>query len=96
MRPIYHVAVSAGLSLGWFYLVKSWPSALVCFLSGILIDIDHHLDYYIVHKKIPWKYSDLWDFCRFDPKAKIYLLFHSYELILPLWGIIYFGKLSPS
>ena len=94
MKPSYHVVVSAGISLGWLYFLKSWPSALICFLSGILIDIDHYYDYYVARKKIPWRYREMWDFARYDASGKIYLLFHSYELIIPLWGLIYFLNLG--
>ena len=92
MKPSYHVLVSAGVSAGYWYYFKSWPAALACFLSGIFIDIDHYLDYYLARKKIPWRYSDLCDFCRYEEKGKIYLLFHSCELIIFLWGTIYFLK----
>ena len=90
MKASYHIAVSAGVALGLQSQVHSWPAAAVCFLSGVLIDIDHYLDYYIVKKKFPFNYQELLDFCYYDKAPKIYLFFHGYEYLLALWLIVPF------
>ena len=65
------------------------------FLSGVLIDTDHHLDYVLIRKKIPFKYEDLIDFCLDEKTTKTYLLFHAYEFMVIFWLLIsflYLGK----
>ena len=94
MKPVYHVAVSAGLSAGVYLYLRSWPAALGCFLSGILIDVDHHLDCYLSTKKFPLRYKDLAHFCATNVTGGLYLAFHSYELLLAFWGVIYFFQLD--
>jgi hypothetical protein len=94
MKASYHIVASAGISLGFQATMHSWPATLGCFLSGVLIDIDHYLDYYIIRKKFPYRYKDLVDFC-FDAKEnKNYLFFHAYEFLLILWLLIYFFNLG--
>jgi hypothetical protein len=94
MRASYHVLASAGVSLGLQVTMHSWPTTLGCFLSGILIDMDHYLEYYIVLKKFPYRYKDLVDFCLYDKKPKMYLFFHSYELIFVIWLLIFYYSLG--
>ena len=89
MRARYHVIVSAGVSLGVQAYFNSWPATTTCFLSGILIDLDHFLDYYIEKKTIPFRYKDLVDFCIDFKGKKVFLLLHSYELLIMLWLLIY-------
>jgi hypothetical protein len=94
MRAAYHVAASAGVSLGLQAAVHSWPATLGCFLSGVLIDIDHYLEYYLIRKKFPYRYKDLVDFCNYDRGDKVYLYFHAYEYLIVLWLSIYFFHLG--
>ena len=90
MKPINHVIISGGVTAAFAYWVQSLPGVIACFLSGIFIDLDHHLDYLIVRKKIPFSYNKLVDYLKNDHKAPIYLFFHSYELLALLWlGIFY-------
>ena len=94
MRPTHHVIASAGISLGVHAATHSWPATLGCFLSGVLIDIDHYWDYYLVRKKFPFKYKDLVDFGEDLKQKKVYLFFHGYEPLLALWLLIYFLDLG--
>ena len=79
MRARYHVIASAGISLGFQVAAHSWPATLGCFLSGVLIDIDHYLEYCIMHKKFPFRYKDLLQFCLNHQEKKLFLFFHAYE-----------------
>lgn len=92
MSPAKHAAVSAVTGLTFFYLTKSAPGALVCFLSGVLIDLDHLLDFYLGRKKICRKFSEMEDFCLNEEGGKLYLILHSYELMIALWlmGIVFY------
>ena len=90
MKASYHVAVSAGLSLGLQATMHSWPATLGCFFSGVLIDTDHYLEYYLLRKKFPFRYKDLLEYCWSNKETKVYLFFHAYEYLLVLWLWIYF------
>ena len=94
MRAGYHVAVSAGISTGLQVILHSWPATIGCFFSGILLDLDHILEYYLIRKKLPFSYRDLVDFCLYDKGGKIYLFLHAYELLLALWILIGFLSLG--
>lgn len=94
MRPVYHVIVSIGLSGLMVYWFRSWAAGVSCLLSGILIDLDHHLDYFFIRKKFPLRYRQLLDYCEKDPCGRLYLIFHSYELLLLFWMSIYYFRLN--
>jgi hypothetical protein len=93
MRTSYHIAASAGISLGLQAAMHSWPATLGCFLSGVLIDTDHYLDYCLIRKKFPFRYDDLKKFCFDHKEKKQYLIFHAYEYLFVFWLLIYL--LSP-
>lgn len=48
MKPVFHVAASTLVSGILYVIFKSWGMVIGSFLSGILIDIDHVIDYMIV------------------------------------------------
>lgn len=99
MKPPAHIIVS--LSLGgmiWFFS-KSLYGAIICFVSGTAIDIDHILDYAV---RYGWNFNlpkQLLRACireekscikreNFKGKAelrKVYFIFHSIEIALILW-----------
>jgi hypothetical protein len=94
MKPSYHIMASAGVSLGYQVAMHSWPATLGCFLSGVLIDVDHYAEYWILKKEFPFKYKDLVHFCHKDNGDKVYLLFHAYEYLFILWFAIYLFSLG--
>jgi CDP-diglyceride synthetase len=49
MRVQYHTALSTVVSVALFGLFKSWPLTIASFLTGVLIDIDHVIDYLFLH-----------------------------------------------
>ncbi len=89
MKTSYHVAASAGISLGYQAVMHSWPATLGCFLSGVLIDIDHYIEYCVIKRSFPFRYKDLVYFCNDARVTKQYLVFHAYEFLLALWFLIY-------
>lgn len=94
MRARYHVVASAGVSLGFQAMSHSWPASLGCFLSGVLIDTDHYLEYCVTQKKFPFQYKDLVEFCCYNKEGKLYLVFHAYEYLFIFWGLIYLFDLG--
>ena len=85
MKASYHVVASGVVAASFHALAHSWPATTACFLSGILIDVDHYWEYYLVRKKMPCSYQDLVDFCFYDKHSKLYLIFHSYEYLVLFW-----------
>ncbi len=94
MKPTHHVIISGGVSAALAIWVKSPPAIMACFLSGIFIDLDHHLDYWLERKELPLSYKKLCDFCHSDYESKLRLVLHSYELLILLWVSIYYFSLS--
>ena len=94
MKPKYHVAVSAGLAIGLQLVGHSWPASLGCFLSGVLIDLDHYVDYCYIKKEFPYQFKDLAAFSEDLSESKVYILFHGYEYLFVLWLSIYYLHLN--
>jgi len=95
MRPTHHVMISGGVTLVFALWMKSTGALAACFLSGIFIDLDHHFDYLLEKKEIPFSYKKLLDFCHNDKNSKLRVFLHSYELLILLWVSIYYFSLGP-
>jgi hypothetical protein len=84
MKPIYHVAVSTIIS-GILYLIfKSWTLSIASLFSGIFIDLDHCIDYFIAHGIS----LDLKKFSHFfygEKYKKLTLIFHGWEWLILLF-----------
>ncbi|MDD4909713.1 MAG: hypothetical protein PHR44_03420 [Candidatus Omnitrophica bacterium] len=89
MRPRYHVVSSLAFGIGFWKASGDLKASLACLLAGILIDIDHVIDFYI-HNRIKMEsplraYRRLRDWCfglKFDA---LYICLHSIELLLLIW-----------
>lgn len=86
MKPQYHVASSALIAGVLYLFFKSWSMALSCFISGILIDIDHIYDY-VREYGMPFTVKKFFTAVYGDNIPRLTLIFHSWELVL-LAGII--------
>lgn len=58
--------------------------ALVCLLSGIFIDIDHQLDFYLLFKRFTWSISELRDQLLEHNTHTFFCPLHSWEFIILL------------
>lgn len=94
MSPTAHTIASGVVSITFAYFTRSLGGTLLCFFSGILIDLDHVLDYWIAKKKLPLRYKDLFSFCAYEKMGKVYLVLHSYELHVIFWLAIFYWKLN--
>jgi hypothetical protein len=88
MLPTAHVIISAVLGFGVYKYTGSTPAGLSTFLSGVFIDLDHHIDYWIANGKIPLSYKKLFNFFEHGTYTKVFIIFHSWELLAILWGAI--------
>src|SRR3989338_9530959 len=94
MSPTRHAIISAGGSLGIVYITHSWTAAVFCFLSGVLIDIDHVFDYWAAKRRVFFSYEELVMFCGKEKEGRLYLIFHSYELLAAGWILYLFTQPS--
>jgi hypothetical protein len=87
MKPQGHAIASGIISLIVWYAFRSFPAAVASFLTGTLIDLDHYIDFFANHhftlslKKV-YEASEASDF------TKLYLVCHSYEMVIILWALI--------
>jgi hypothetical protein len=90
-----HIIVSGVTSALFFSMTHSWVGGMSCFLSGILIDVDHQLDFYLHRKRICLSLKELMHFCLKERTGKMYLIFHSYELMVFWWLVAVFLHFDP-
>lgn len=99
MRPISHLVVSISAGVGIWFFAKSLYAGLVCFISSILIDIDHIIEY-IIHRG--WRNLTLSKVCQACEQTtrqegdyrfpKLYLIFHSAEVAILFWAVSLYIK----
>lgn len=90
MRLHHHTTISVVLSAGVYLFSRSAAAALSCFLSGILIDLDHFFEFFY---KFGFKKLSLKTFFRAAHNHeydKFFLLLHSYELAIVFWLVSIF------
>jgi hypothetical protein len=67
-----------------------FSAAIVAGLSSVLIDCDHVLDY-LLYKKRWGGMQDFFAHCEEGRLPRLYLVLHSFELIIFLWLLVGFG-----
>lgn len=63
---------------------KSAQDAVIAFLSGVLIDADHLLDYAMSHK-FSLDLRKIYDACSEVQLTRMPLVLHSYEFVIAVW-----------
>lgn len=78
-----HLTVSLVIALFIYLRTDSFGHALIFFAAGVLIDLDHLIDYFIrVRDGFRLKFFLDTSYCKLGP---VYLLLHSWELIAALF-----------
>lgn len=93
MRPLAHAVTSGIISILVWAHFKSIRCAVVSFMAGVLIDLDHFIDYY-TNYGFSLKIKDIYYIWVDTKLKKLYLFLHSYELIILFWAAIYALSLS--
>jgi len=62
---------------------KSFTGALVCFFSGILVDVDHCVDY-VRDRGINFNLKQFFQYSYGLEYDRLYILLHGYEYFVPL------------
>jgi len=86
MRPLKHIIASAILGIGFLLFVRPPWAALIVFLTGVFIDLDHLVDFWALKPKNPFSVKNFLNAEKYDKQAKwIFVFFHSWELIIGFW-----------
>lgn len=101
MNVYKHAAVSLAVSALLLITLKKIQMSIACFLTGILLDIDHIFDYYVNHELVdkleylrhPRKLLKFLstDYSKSKPSDKVYKPLHSVELLIPVSLLYTFG-----
>ena len=99
MKPSIHVVVSFSIGLTLWFFTKSVYAGLLCFFSGVLVDVDHVVEYIIHHK---WKTLTVKTVYQASKETgrqegdyrfkRLYLIFHSLELVITFWALTVITK----
>lgn len=93
MKVKHHI-ISSGMISGLIYLfTNSLSNAIASFLGGILIDLDHFIDYYM-NFGFSYNLKKICDAIDNFRLSKLYLLLHSYELLITFWLAIFIIPLN--
>ncbi len=88
-----HAVTSGIISIFvWSYFQSVWYAA-VSFAAGVLIDLDHLIDYYASHP-FTANARTIYFACLKMNLKKLYIVLHSYEIIACLWIAIYVFSLE--
>ena len=92
MLPSRHIIASLSLGAVVGSLTDSFLAGVLCFLAGVLIDIDHLFEYVIHFGLRGFNIREFYWTCRrlARPKQdggvkKMYLIFHAGEIAILLW-----------
>lgn len=101
MKVYKHAIVSFAVSALLLITLKKIQMSIACFLTGILMDIDHIFDYYVNHELMdifgylrhPRKLVKFLstDYNKHKPACKVYKFLHNVELLIPVSLLYAFG-----
>lgn len=87
MGPLRHLAYSTAAASVLLLTAKSPKVAVGCVASGVLVDLDHLIEY----KKYcgdRWDWEEFSTGIYFDKKGTVKVIFHSWEAAGVLWSIV--------
>jgi hypothetical protein len=93
IKPYEHITASILVGGAVAVYFRSPASGVVSFLAGVLIDLDHMLDYFFA-KGIKLDVREFYDYCLNTKYKRLSLVMHSYELIVLFWLAIAFFSLG--
>ncbi|MEW6557556.1 MAG: hypothetical protein AB1349_09410 [Elusimicrobiota bacterium] len=89
MKPTRHIAISLSISVVWYLIFNSLKLSLALLLAGVLIDIDHLVEYF---REVGFK-TDIKRFfycCENYAFKKNILILHSWELFVVFSLVVFF------
>ncbi len=94
MKLKQHITISLFFSVFLFAISKFWIIFGSSLISGILIDIDHVLDYFMAYG-INLRVKQFFEVCHSLKILRVRLIFHSCELLFLLSISSFFVKWNP-
>lgn len=94
MKLSGHLVSSAVGATIVYCLFRSVLSAVVFFLSSILIDIDHFFEYVRERGIKNFSFRVFCQWCYDFQVERVWIVFHSFELLIVLWALIVALKLN--
>lgn len=93
---VLHLIISFFVFVLIYIFFKSWKLAALGFLSGILIDLDHLIDYFLVYRT-NFKPEKFFNGYQFIESKKSYVFLHGWEWIIVMLLIGFFaGSIRPA
>lgn len=87
MRPLQHLVYSTAAASTLLVTTKCPKIAIGCVLSGVLVDLDHLIEYRN-YCGSDWNWKEFSTGSYFDTKKTIHVIFHSWEAAAFLWGVV--------
>ena len=87
MRPLQHLVYSTAVASVLFLTTKSPKVAVGCVASGVLVDLDHLIEYKNYCGDC-WDWEEFSTGNYFNKKGTVKVIFHSWEAACALWGIV--------
>jgi len=80
-----HIVLTLLLACFFRWLTGGWTWPLLVFVGGILIDVDHFIDYFL-YFGMRFNLSDF--YChRQLASGKCRIIFHSWEILIAMWAL---------
>ncbi len=92
MKARYHVLMSLTLAIP-FAVAGSYWGSLMCILSGIFIDVDHQLDFYLLFGRFTLSMTELSEGLKEHNKPTFFCPLHSWEFIILLALLSYWHSM---
>ena len=93
VKPEQHVTINVGSAVILGILLNSWIAGISSCLTGIFIDLDHFIDYW-VNRGFNLSVSGFLDFCYHGTSKRFFDLLHGYEYIPLFVGISFLPGLD--
>lgn len=93
MNTATHTIASVSLATGIYVKTSSLPMAAAALISGIFLDIDHILDFFLFSGE-RFSISGFTSWCYEGRWQKLVLIFHSYELYA-VYGLLVYNYPYP-
>lgn len=93
MKLKSHIVATITISSIVYFIFNSFSAFISSLIGGILIDLDHLLDY-CIHRGINFNVKNFFIWCYNNQWNTLIVFFHSFELILIFWLAIFIFNLG--
>ncbi|NWG12162.1 MAG: hypothetical protein HXY20_01365 [Acidobacteria bacterium] len=84
MAPSQHLTISVGSGVILGLLTRSWIAGVSCSLVGVLVDLDHFIDFWL-NRGLSLDIQEFFEFNYYGNSRRFFDFLHGYELIPLLW-----------